>query len=62
MTNSRQEVENKLKVLHILEVKISGPSAVFVLETGETIEVGRQHMGGIDWFVVKLNGEVVHQG
>lgn len=62
MVDPRQEVEHKLRVLHLLEVNIKGPSAFFMLETGEKVEMGRCNMGGVDWFVVKLNDKVVHQG
>ena len=29
---------------------------------GKRVEFGREHAGVADWFVVKLNGERVHQG
>lgn len=43
-------------------VKIHGSLIRLDLENGDTVELGREHIGGIDWFIVKLNDQIVHQG
>lgn len=42
-------------------VTIVGP-VVRVEKAGNVVEITREHIGGVDWLVIKLNGKRVHQG
>ena len=46
----------------IIGVDLIGSYARLDLRNGDTIEFGREHKGGIDWLVVKINDEIVYQG
>lgn len=35
---------------------------VRIERNGDTLEIAREHTGGIDWLVIKLNGKRIHQG
>lgn len=42
-------------------VTIVGP-VIRIEKAGNAVEIVREHIGGVDWLVLKLNGKRVHQG
>jgi hypothetical protein len=42
-------------------VTFVGP-VVRIERDGNVLEFAREHIGGVDWLIVRLNGVAVHQG